>query len=256
MSSVMLNGFEFDLDAPPKRESIDERRTNIAKELSHYLDDPNSVWATKLREQAEWTQEQWDKHDAEIEARWRAGQEAKERERRKHHFSALAKAGWPKRALTAAQNADLEHPAIKRVAEWLKEDRTILVLAGVAGCGKTVASARWALEDRLGHHTAFVRASTFARSSRFDSDTRNHWLRAYALALDDLGAEYVDAKGSLLTDLDELVDQFYGDCKRLLITTNLTPAQFRGRYGERVADRLRECGSWFSIASGSLRGKP
>jgi len=57
-----------------------------------------------------------------------------------------------------------------------------------------------------------------------------------------------------MADLDELVDTYYGDQRPLLITTNLDREAFKSRYGQRIADRLRECGRWFSIASESLRG--
>lgn len=238
------------------RRPRDERRAEVAANLAEYLDEPDSYWGKFWRERAEWTDAQWDAHDAEITAKIEEERQQKEQARQRKHWNQLLGAGWALRALQVARNADLEHPAIKRVIEWNAEaESNILLLAGVAGCGKTVASARWALVDRLGHETLFVRASSFARSSRFDKDTRERWLDANALVLDDLGAEFADAKGSLQVDLDELFDTFYGNRRPLIVTTNLTAAQFKARYGERIADRLRECGTWFGVAGASLRGK-
>ena len=100
-------------------------------------------------------------------------------------------------------------------------------------------------------------------------------LRSKALVLDDVGAEYADANGNYRVDLDELIDRFYADARVLVITTNLvyaTPAQrdraaaesagidrqaptFADRYGERVTDRIRECGRWVSSRAASMRGR-
>ena len=70
--------------------------------------------------------------------------------------------------------------------------------------------------------------------------------------LDDLGAEYVDAKGSFLVDLDELIDTYYGDERPLVITTNLTKDDFKARYGARIERRVRECGKWLSFSKGGV----
>ena len=56
--------------------------------------------------------------------------------------------------------------------------------------------------------------------------------------------------------LDELIDTFHGDRRPLLITTNCDVAGFKVRYGERIADRLRESGRWISVDGGSMRRKP
>ncbi len=95
----------------------------------------------------------------------------------------------------------------------------------------------------------------FAAGSRYAIEHRELWQDANALVLDDLGAEYLDAKGSFLVDLEALVDEYYGSQRPLVITTNLTAAGFKARYGARVVDRFREVGTWFSMDGASLRGK-
>jgi hypothetical protein len=59
-------------------------------------------------------------------------------------------------------------------------------------------------------------------------------------------------EGSFLVDL---VDVFCGDCKPFVITTNCPNEKFVARYGERIVDRLRECGAFFEWSGPSLRGR-
>lgn len=158
---------------------------------------------------------------------------------------------FPERAVQAARAADMAAPAIRQLVAWTQRGGNIAVLAGAVGCGKTTAAAWWALQQP--YAPEFLRATAFAASSRYDRDARDRWERAPGLVLDDLGAEYADAKGSFRVDLDELVDVFYGDKRSLIITTNCSADEFRVRYGERVVDRLRECGTWLAVVGPSLR---
>lgn len=168
----------------------------------------------------------------------------------------LEELGWPARALDEASRADVDRAAISALRDRGPDAEGIVVLSGVPGNGKTVAAAWQAAERERG--TVFVRASVFARTSRYGGgydggDARRGWLDAARLCLDDLGSEYVDAKGSFSVDLDELIDTFYADRRRLTITTNCTAAAFRERYGARVVDRLAECGEWIRVDDPSFR---
>lgn len=199
---------------------------------------------------SEWTDEQWAEHDAKVaEARARS-----EQENPNAKILAMSAAGWPERAVRAAIAADITRPAVKLLGGADLGKANVIVLSGSPGCGKTVASAKWGLARR--HPPRFLRASTFAASSRYSAEDRKLWFEASSLVLDDLGSEYLDAKGSFLVDLDELIDTFYGDLRPLVITTNCRKPTFEQRYGERVMDRLRECATWFSIGEASLRRKP
>jgi DNA replication protein DnaC len=199
----------------------------------------------------DWDDARWAEQDARAAAARQADLEREEQKRRKEHAAACAASGFPDRALAAAAAADLEAPAMARIRGWDPREASVLVLSGPPGCGKTVAATWWALQRSWA--PTFVRATSFAASSRYDRDTRERWLGANALVLDDLGTEYADAKGSFLTDLDELIDTFYGDRRPLVITTNLKAEDFRDRYGARIVDRIRESGRWESIAGASLR---
>ena len=201
----------------------------------------------------EWTEEQWAEHDAKI-AEQRAIADAQERaDDARAKRSRLEDHGWPRRAIDAADAADVDQAALAKVLTWDHQATNVLVLSGPPGCGKTTAAAHWAI--RYEWTTRFLRATTFAAGSRYDEEKRDRWLKAHALVLDDLGAEYADTKGNFLVDLDELVDTFYGDRRPLIVTTNCTAAEFKTRYGSRVVDRFRECGIWYEIAGKSLRVK-
>lgn len=201
---------------------------------------------------ADKTEAEWAENDAQIAAAREAEYAAAAGERAKAKRSRLEKAGFPTRALDAAAIGNAT-PALVRVRDWKPSDENVLVLSGSPGCGKTVAAAWWAAQQSWA--PAFLRATSFAASSRYDRESRAAWLASNALVLDDLGTEYADAKGSFLVDLDELLDVFYGNRKPLLITTNCTAAVFRDRYGARIVDRIRECGSFCSLKGASLRGK-
>lgn len=185
--------------------------------------------------------------------------------------------GWDRRPLDLATSAGYDEgraPAYLAGLRELDREPGIVVLAGAPGSGKTAAAARWAAARE--RPTRFLRAAEFFRSSRYDAAaieagllTRDQILRAGALVLDDLGAEYADAAGNYRVDLDELFDRFYAGRRTLVITTNIRWASdrqrdaagkehagaetFEGRYGARVADRLRECGRWIASASSSMR---
>lgn len=161
--------------------------------------------------------------------------------------------GWPLRALEAA-DAHTNTDAVQKAMAWDYSARNVAVLSGPPGTGKTVAAATWMLHTTC--YMQFVRSATFAASSRYDQETRERWFGATGLVLDDLGAEYLDGKGSFMVDLDELVDTYYGNRRPLIITTNLTADEFKKRYGSRVEDRIRECAQWITVTGASLRRAP
>lgn len=181
---------------------------------------------------------------------WREKTEAARRERRPREL--VERAGWPERAVTAASSADEAKPCIRAAVGWDPGGGCLLVLSSQPGAGKTVAAAWWAI--RQPKLVEFVTAAEFVRASGFDGG-RDRWLGAEALVLDDLGAEYQDAKGASSAALDDLVNEFYSHCRPLVITTNLDAGEFKARCGERIADRVRECRGWRAIANApSLRG--
>ncbi len=125
-----------------------------------------------------------------------------------------------------------------------------LVLAGPPGCGKTY-SAAWACWERCGR---FLDVAKLARLSSYDDETMALYERAALLVIDDLGTEYADAKGAFQSRLDGLLSYRCASERQTVITTNLNGAEFRERYGDRIADRLNEGGRYLEISEPSLRG--
>lgn len=202
------------------------------------------------------TDEQWAERDAQVAAATAKRIEADEDERARSRTRDLQAAGFPVRALEESLRADRTRPAISRVLSWACDERNVLVISGDKGCGKTVASTWWA--RRQAFTPRFVRATTFAASSRYDREDprgRQAILSAPGLVLDDLGTEFLDEKGSFLVDLDELIDVYYADRRPLIVTTNLKLEQFRERYGARIEDRMRESAVFYSVSGGTLRGR-
>lgn len=186
------------------------------------------------------------KSEADLEAE-RTAYRARRREELRRN---APREGWPLRALEAA-DSHASTDAVQKALAWDYSARNVAVLSGPPGTGKTVAAATWMLHTTWGMQ--FVRSATFAASSRYDHETRDRWFGASGLVLDDLGAEYLDGKGSFMVDLDELVDTYYGNRRPLIITTNLTADEFKKRYGNRVEDRIRECAQWITVTGSSMR---
>lgn len=210
-----------------------------------------SIAAILPKSIASLTDEEWTERDALIAASKAKLQAFVDDDAVKARDVEIKAAGFPLRAIQSARVADEDKSAITLVKAWDSSEESILVVSGSHGCGKTVAATWWAIRQRF--VPTFIRASTFAASSRYDRDARAPWFAASSLVLDDLGSEFLDSKGSFLVDLDELFDVFYGDRRPLLVTTNCTIDEFRARYKSRIVDRLRECGSFFSVDGGSMR---
>lgn len=146
--------------------------------------------------------------------------------------------------------------ATKAVAE-LSLSRPVLLLCGSPGCGKTLASVR-GLGDALEHSAVtsglFVKSFELSRLSMFAPEDKARMAslsRTRFLILDDLGAEMLH--DGMRPMLDELIDARYQNGSRTILTTNLDPQAFKARYGERIADRIREVGRVVLCGDKSLR---
>lgn len=146
-------------------------------------------------------------------------------------------------------------PAILALQKWFDDDLAnasplgIAVLSGPHGTGKTVAAAWFALNRFAIQEPRFV---TAAELSHLPRDERRDYF-VHGLILDDLGAEHAEARMAWRADIDELVDTLYRNHDTAVITTNLPAAEFKARYGERVTDRIRECGTWIPVTGKSMR---
>lgn len=192
----------------------------------------------------------------------------------------LSELGIPAKDVDALYAGSLRDTAALSIARgwWEDDSSAILVLSGTRGCGKTTAAA-WcvAQEPRenpfrdydMGRYSGhghrepranrprsrlFLDVTKLQRASRYDDEQMASIEYAATLAIDDLGMEYADAKGSFAALFDGLFNTRYAERLKTVITTNLTAQDFKARYGERVADRIREAGRFVELNEQSLRG--
>ena len=193
--------------------------------------------------------EQWAERDAAVDAKAK-GEAARSREYElRERCKSLAAHGAPRGLLDLLESGGVEKDgkAMSDVKAWQQSRNRIAVLSGSVGVGKTVAAVRW-LANHGGLSPCFVRAGDFEARGRYNHKFRDAWQNASGMVLDDMGAEYKDAKGNLIADLDTLVDTYAVGRGRLIITTNLTWQEFQERYEERISSRIVGSASWINVA--------
>lgn len=125
----------------------------------------------------------------------------------------------------------------------------ILVLAGKNDVGKT-GTACWMLGQVAGGVYQGARGLLELQFRH-----RDKWERlrdARAVVLDDLGTE--DVNDAFRGALSELVNAWYARLARVIITTNLSNAEFNEqKYGPRITGRLAERGRWVVYRGPSRR---
>jgi DNA replication protein DnaC len=177
----------------------------------------------------------------------------------------------PKRSYVTATSPQLiETDAIKTALAFVADpNMTFLVLAGGVGVGKTTASVRAALEaERVavrnnrhsgGIRLSFIAAAEIGKAAGYNDESRKVWgdlERCGFLIIDDLGTEHADKSGWFASAFDGLINTRYAECRRTIITTNLDIATFKATAGERILDRIRECGQFYTVPGESLRKNP
>lgn len=150
-------------------------------------------------------------------------------------------------------------PAPTEAMLAVQQKATLLVLAGLRGCGKTTAALAWLMDYINAPVTPyraprFTTAAALARGNKYDEGRMSGLLSAPRLVIDDLGMEYADERGFFASTLDELIDGRYSAERPVVITTNLVMEKFVLRYGERIRDRIRESGAYVELSNASLRG--
>lgn len=144
--------------------------------------------------------------------------------------------------------------ALKSLVEEFAAGRYIIVLSGETGTGKTMASALLALWKGA----RMVTAQRVIELNRFNGEL-DALGSVPALAVDDLGTEYMDQKGEAEARWDGLFNRRYRMARMnrapFVVTCNLTPKDFKSRYGARVADRIVEVGKFIEVGGKSMRRK-
>lgn len=208
-----------------------------------------------------------ERHQRELAAR-DARQREEERQRRQVELRAelparLVHLGAPRRAVKAWQEGITETPAVKAVRRMSAEKRTLCLLSGGVGTGKTVAAVVAMAERVLAdvdevQPALFVRAAECARMGLYDADSKRlfrQMLEAGVLVVDDLGVEFLGEGSIWRSLLEEVLDVRYGDMLPTVLTTNMDWPGFSARYGARVADRIRHSGIADGSGDTSLRQK-
>jgi len=148
-----------------------------------------------------------------------------------------------------------ETDALKAALELQKSfTKTLLILGGGVGTGKTVACciAAWQVPGSV----RFASAVDLVRHGAFDPEYWDDLAYCDALVVDDLGSEPLDERGWALASILDLLSKRYGAQKPTWITLNLPIGAFFARYGtdgERLRDKLRECGRYVEVKGKSLR---
>lgn len=180
----------------------------------------------------------------------------------------LNRLGVP-RPVSHALSAPRATPALAAAKEWWLSGKPVLLLLGGVGSGKTTA-AGWVLLRQLEREAGVTHPSgghpvdpaMFATAAEFNGLSDYHpesraWLerlcRCALLVLDDLGTERMG--DGELSCVQRVIGERHATGRRTVLTSNLTAEAFRARYGERVADRIREVGMVKGSGKTSLRSQ-
>lgn len=134
-----------------------------------------------------------------------------------------------------------------------------LLLMGDPGTGKSIGAARWLLTEGLlprnwhgfggvdgfswkyrGGRLLWRTAKSLSRVKQYDEAEMERLFGPARLVIDDIGMEYLDAKGFLVSLIDEVIHERHRRELPTVMTANLSPAEFIERYGGRVLDRISE----------------
>ena len=161
----------------------------------------------------------------------------------------LLSVGVPARTLENAQQ-----PQATAALEAIYRPVDMLCLSGPPGVGKSIAAAIWlAMHGSRDGYRMWIQAAELARGYAYDPEQYWKAARAYALVIDDLGLEYLDNSDRYLATFEELVSKRFACKRKTCLTTNLGPAEFKARYGERIASRLNEDGAFIVCGGPDMR---
>jgi DNA replication protein DnaC len=214
----------------------------------------------------------------ELTPEQRAAREEAERVWREQeaHLERLAREEWkraagiPRLHRGARFDGARPTPAVVGARRYLDAEegyRTgrALVLLGPTGSGKTFAAA--AALDQLAHvdprvgyrpSAAFYHVGALI-AELLDSHRRPATLdrakETHLLVIDDYGASYVATDGLAACLLEEILMHRHAEILPTVLTSNLTAAELRTTFTDRVLDRLSEWATVISVAGPSLRRK-
>lgn len=175
--------------------------------------------------------------------------------------------GLTEREAEALQGPLVETPAIRSVR---RHTEGALLFLGDPGTGKTMAAQRWQVDAylrpvnwtwdgftwRYRHEgrRLFRTARQLAQVKQYEAADVERLMGARLLVVDDLGQEYLDARGFLASFIDHLVTERHRRGLPTVITANLSVQEFKTRYGDRALDRIEHTGGFEFLEGNSLRG--
>lgn len=124
-----------------------------------------------------------------------------------------------------------------------------LLLSGKSGLGKTyllhAIAHRLVERDQMPVYTSAYHLLEVARRAYFENDSEKlaEMMNAPILLIDDLGTEPM-LQNVTIEQLFNLINERQLKRRHTVISTNLTMAEFKQRYTERIASRLLDESSW------------
>ena len=150
--------------------------------------------------------------------------------------------------------SDSLNERIRKMAQWLANDNTKngMMLCGTCGNGKTtfIKAAQklfnlFRLPDNYNNSTFGIKLITAKDIVYLYKSNFKSWkdlAKSPMIVIDDLGCEPTELLdfGNVSNPVIDLLSIRYDEQLTTLISTNLTPAEIRAKYGDRIADRLNE----------------
>ena len=160
-----------------------------------------------------------------------------------------------KRGRTFGDSDELQGHIVQ-IARMFTEPTTKFGILLCGGVGNGKSSMMYALQNLikslkipLNGNTTFDTWGMRVESAKFiynqvkvDSQEYRQIQNANMLGIDDLGEEETTLMnyGNRVTPVIDLISYRYNRMLFTMVTTNLTPAQIRATYGDRIADRFNE----------------
>ena len=173
-------------------------------------------------------------------------------------------AGTMKRRGVTSPLDDATRTRLAKIAKWLvKHECPGLLLYGQCGIGKTtmLKALREMLSIGRGFGQVVYVTASEINGLMMDDAMRDKYEQLKSvpvLLIDDIGCEPVKCV-IYGTACEPIRDLLYARYDRLLVTictTNLDDAQIKGRYGERIADRIEESFDKLTFTGTSYRKRP
>ena len=156
---------------------------------------------------------------------------------------------------------------IHKMAIWLTNDSSKFGMLLCGGCGNGKSTMMNAFQHllnllqiqnpitRTSYGMRIIDAKSIVYLYKSNINSWNNLAKAEMLAIDDLGIEPLELLdyGNVISPVIDLLTRRYEEQLFTVITTNLTPPEISARYGERIADRLREMMEKISFTNESYR---